>query len=450
MNILDQIVAARRRTFQSYAFPPRSVPLVPFFRPKPFLITEFKRSSPTQKKISTCSHAELAQDYYAAGIRNFSVLTEQNFFDGTLRDLYELKQKYPHCAFLRKDFLSCRADITQAYQAGADAVLLIAEILSDQLLQELINAAHKYKLQVLGEAYSLPSLQRMLRLKNPPDAIGINSRDLKTFRIQPDQPLRLKPYIPQNIPVVYESGVDNDYLLEIIGNAGFRAALIGEAAVKAANRKQTVKNFAHALRRGAEQKPNFFTKLYAQPKNIYVKMCGLTSPADVELAAKSGADVAGFVFVPGSPRRAAAKLLRAVKPVRILKAAVVKKVTPQIKKLLRLGLIDAVQTYTEADIYALAGNAYFVAVDPRRRALPITLYDAPKTKSMRQGRPIPAREHQHIYGQWLAGGLTPQNVRGLIRKIRPGLVDVSSGIEKSIGQKDARKIKLFLQEVARA
>ncbi|MDR1114044.1 MAG: hypothetical protein LBL50_03015 [Candidatus Margulisbacteria bacterium] len=450
MNILEKIVAARRRTFRLYDFPPRDVPLVPFFGPKPFIITEFKRASPTQKKISVCSHMELAQDYYAAGVRNFSVLTEQNYFRGSLRDLYELKQKYPRCAFLRKDFLFCRADIAQAYQAGADAVLLIAEILPDKLLQELIDEAHKYKLQVLGEAYSLRSLQRILRLKNPPDAIGINSRDLKTFHIQPDQPLRLKSYIPKNIPAVYESGVDSAYLLEIIGNAGFCAALIGEAVVKAAKRVQTVRNFVNAVRRGAKQKPNFFTKLYAVKKNVYVKICGLTNKADVELAVRAGADLAGFVFVPESPRGADEKLLRAVKNVKILKVAVVKKVTPEIKKLLRAGLLDAAQTYNEADIYALAGNAYLITTDPRRRALPVTLYDAPKTKSMRAGRQIPAREHKHIYGQWLAGGLTPQNVRGLIKKIQPGLVDVSSGLEKSIGQKDARKIKLFLREVARA
>ncbi|GBR72849.1 indole-3-glycerol phosphate synthase [Candidatus Termititenax aidoneus] len=450
MNILEKIVAARRRAFRLYTFPPRNVPVVPFFGQKPFIITEFKRASPTQKKISVCSHAELARDYYAAGVRNFSVLTEQNYFRGSLQDLYELKQKYPHCAFLRKDFLFCRADIAQAYQAGADAVLLIAEILSDKLLQELIDEAHKYKLQVLGEAYSLRSLQKILRLKNPPDAIGINSRDLKTFRIQPDQPLRLKSYIPKNIPVVYESGVDSDYLLEIIGNAGFRAALIGEAAVKADRRAQTIRNFVSAVRRGARQKPNFFTKLYAIKKNVYVKICGLTNKADVELAARVGADIAGFVFVPESPRRADEKLLRAVKNIKILKVAVVKKITPEIKKLLRAGLLDAAQIYNEADIYDLAGNAYLTTTNLRRRVLPVTLYDAPKTKSMRAGRQIPTQGHKHIYGQWLAGGLTPQNIRGLIRKIRPGLVDASSGLEKSIGQKDARKIKLFLREVARA
>ncbi|MDR1453229.1 MAG: hypothetical protein LBJ25_04575 [Candidatus Margulisbacteria bacterium] len=450
MSILDKIVAARRRSFQLCAFPPRAVPLVSFFGQRPFVIAEFKRSSPTRKKISVCSQEELARDYYAAGVRNFSVLTERNYFSGSLQDLYELKQKYPRCAFLRKDFLFCRADIAQAYQAGADAVLLIAEILSGRLLQELIDEAHKYKLQVLAEAYSLRSLQRILRLKNPPDAVGLNSRDLKTFQIQPDQPLRLKAYLPKNIPAVYESGVAKDYLLEIIGNAGFRAALIGEAAVRAAKRTQTVQNFVNALRCGAKQKPNFFTKLYARKKSVCVKICGLTNKADVETAVQAGADVAGFVFVPESPRCANEKLLREVKNIKTLKAVVVKKVTPQIKKLLKAGLLDVAQTYNEADVYSLAGNAYLVSTDTSRKAPPVTLYDAPKTKSVQKGRKIPAKEYQNIHGQWLAGGLTPQNVRGLIRKIRPGLVDVSSGVEKSVGQKDARKIKLFLKEVARA
>jgi indole-3-glycerol phosphate synthase/phosphoribosylanthranilate isomerase len=366
MNILEKIVAARRRSFRLYRFPPRRTPLVPFFKAKPFIIAEFKRSSPTQKKISVCPHEKLAQDYYSAGVRNFSVLTEQNYFQGSLPDLYELKQKYPRCAFLRKDFLFCPEDIEQAYQAGADAVLLIAEILNDKMLQTLINTAHKFGLQVLCEAYNLKSLQRILRLKNLPDAVGINSRDLKTFKIQPEQPLRLKPYIPPHIPVVYESGVDNEYILQLIGNAGFRAALIGEAAVKAKARVKTLKGFAQALQNGAGQKPNFFTKLYARKKNIYVKMCGLTNKADVAAAAKAGADVAGFVFVPGSPRGADEKLLREVKNIKILKTAVVKKITPKIKKLLQTGLLDAVQTYNKEDVNQSAGHAYLVSTDMRQ------------------------------------------------------------------------------------
>jgi len=455
MNILEKIVADRRKSPEidqgiAGKLPSRVWPVVPFFSgSKPFIIAECKKASPTKGSFAVRDYRELAHDYYRGGIRHFSVLTERKYFRGSLQDLYELKKQYPHCAFLRKDFLYCRADIAHAYRAGADAVLLIAEILSDKLLQDLINEAHKYKMQVLCEAHSLESIRRILRLKNPPDAIGINSRDLKTFKIQHDQPLRLKPYIPAGIPVVYESGIDNAYLLEIIGNAGFRAALIGETVVKAADRAGLIRDFIRSVRRGAAQKPNFFTRLYARKKNLFVKMCGLTNKADVELAARSGADIAGFVLIPESPRCVDEQLLRAVKKTNILKAAVVKKVTLQIKKLLKAGLLDAVQTYTEADVYALPGQAYLVTTDPRRRALPVTLYDAPKTKKMHKGQTIPPAAYPHIYGQWLAGGLTPQNVRKLVGKIRPGLVDISSGIEKSIGQKDGQKIKLFLKEVRR-
>jgi phosphoribosylanthranilate isomerase len=151
--------------------------------------------------------------------------------------------------------------------------------------------------------------------------------------------------------------------------------------------------------------------------------------------------------VPESPRCADKKLLRAVKDVKILKAGVVKKVTPQIKKMLRAGLLDAIQTYNKDDIYELIGNAYLVTTDPQQRALPVTLYDAPKTKSMRSGQKIAPAAYRHIYGQWLAGGLTPQNISGLVKKIQPGLIDVSSGIEKSIGQKDAEKIRQFIARV---
>jgi indole-3-glycerol phosphate synthase/phosphoribosylanthranilate isomerase len=455
MNILEKIVAVRRRDFRLYDFPPRAAPLVPFFSPEnkqPFVITEFKRSSPTRRKISVCAHAQLARDYYAAGMRNFSVLTEQNFFGGSLQDLYELKQKYPRCAFLRKDFLFCREDIAQAYQAGADAVLLIAEILPDKLLQELIAAAHEYKLQVLCEAYSLPSLQRILKLKHLPDAIGLNSRDLKTFKIQPDQPLRLKACIPPHIPAVYESGVDNEYLLRLIGNAGFAAALIGEAVVKNPRRVKVLRSFQRALAQGSRQKPNYFTKLYARQKKILVKICGLTSRADAEAALQAGADVLGFVLFAGSPRCVAPGFLREIKDLPALKVAVVHD-PPDVRalrRMLRRGWIDAVQFHGAESaelVYSFQGNAYKAVTDPGQKFLPVTLYDAPKTKAMRKGRQISAQNYKQIYGQWLAGGLTPQNVRSIIRQARPVLVDVSSGVEKSAGVKDTKKIKAFLRAV---
>ncbi|MDR2431720.1 MAG: hypothetical protein LBD99_05660 [Candidatus Margulisbacteria bacterium] len=456
MNILDKIVSDRRKSLArdralAAGFPKRTIPVTPFFNgPRTFIIAEFKRASPAEGRLGGCSYDQLARDYRRGGVRRFSVLTEHKYFQGSLADLYRLKQKYPRWGFLRKDFLFCTEDIAHAYRAGADAVLLIAEILSGGLLQALIAEAHKYKLQVLCEAHSLQALQKILKLKNLPDAIGLNSRDLQTFQIQPDWPLRLKAYLPPNVPVVYESGVNTGYLLKIIGNAGFRAALIGTAAVRAAGRARTIRNFINALRRGAGQPPNFFTRLYAAKKNIYVKICGLTNKADVKLAARAGADAAGFIFVPDSPRFTSAELLRAVKNIKILKIAVVKKVTPEIKKLLRAGLLDAVQTYNEADIYALAGSAYLAAADLRRRALPVTLYDAPKTSALVKGRRIPARKHRLIRGQWLAGGLTPRNIRRMIRSMRPSLVDVSSGVEKRPGVKDRQKMLDFVQEVARA
>ncbi|GBR77377.1 indole-3-glycerol phosphate synthase [Candidatus Termititenax dinenymphae] len=446
MNILEQIVAKRRRTFKLYDFPKRTLPIVPFFSTKPFIIAEFKKASPTNKKISSRPHADLARDYYKAGVRNFSVLTEQNYFQGSLQDLYELKKQYPQCAFLRKDFLFCREDLAQAYLAGADAVLLIAEILSDKLLCELIREAHRLELQVLGEVYSLESLQRIITLPEQPDAIGINSRDLKTFKLRPDQPLRLRPYIPKNIPAVYESGVKDTYLMRLIGNAGFNAVLIGETAV---GRPQLLRDFQKAFLHGVKQKANFFTKLYARQKKVFVKICGLTNKADVALAAKSGADVAGFVLLPESPRCVTAKLLRDVKDIKILKVAVVKNITLKVKLLLKSGLIDAVQTYA-GDIYSLHGNAYRVTTDFQTRELPVTLYDAPKTKDMKKGKQITAKAYPLIYGQWLAGGLDPQNVRKLLKQIEPGLIDVSSGVESSVEKKDKQKLKEFLQEVRRA
>lgn len=459
MTLLTEIVAKRKRSLavdrrMAQRFPERSLPIVPFFKDKQFLICEFKKASPTKGDFGVRDYAQLAKDYVKAGVTRFSVLTEREGFKGSLNDLYMLKKKYPKMGFLRKDFLFCEEDILHAYQAGADAVLLIAEILDDITLTKMIINAHRFGLQVLCEVHSLTALQRVLDLYVLPDAIGINARDLKTFKMQQDQPLRLRNYIPKGISVVYESGVAEPYLMSLIGNSHFTAALIGEAVVKSDKRVELIKDFKQAFGRGAKQQPNFFTKLYRHKKSRYIKVCGLTRKRDVLAAVKAGADVAGFIFSDRSPRCTTEKLLQAVKSIPILKVAVVqdpdRKFIAKLNYWLKTGLIDAVQFHgqeAKALVYSFQGNAYKATTDHEIQYLPVTLYDAEKTATMHKGQRINRRVYKHISGQWLAGGLTPQNVSAMIKSISPGLVDVNSGIEVKPGVKDIIKLKQFMKEV---
>ncbi len=115
----------------------RTVPISEFGQ-EPFIITEVKKKSPS-KGIFTGSfnHMESASSYIKQGMKNISVITEKNYFAGSLKYLYEIKKKYPEAAVLRKDFLICVNDIEVSYKCGADALLLIASALDTELLEKL-------------------------------------------------------------------------------------------------------------------------------------------------------------------------------------------------------------------------------------------------------------------------------------------------------------------------
>lgn len=434
MNILKEIVAARKKEYllerkkHSYVLPEkRSVPLIPFFTNKHFFICEFKKASPAKGNFKLSkTYREILAAYQKNGIKNFSVLTEKNYFNGSLLDLIYLKKLAPRQAFLRKDFLYCREDIITSYLAGADAILLIAEILSAAKLEELISLTKKLKLQVLCEVHSKQSLTKVLGLKNKPEAIGINARDLKTLEINPAVPLQLKPFIPKSIKTVFESGVNDSYLAELIGNSRFNCILIGEAAVK---NPEIIQQLQKAFKKGLAQKPNFFTKLYARKKAIFIKICGITNKKDALLAKKCGADILGLILAE-SPRKINQKFIKSLKKIKILKVAVVKdQNTSGLQQLIKNNYIDAVQFHGQENkelVYSFAGNAYKVNAP----LLPVSLCD--------QLNPT---------GSWIAGKLNPKNIKKIIRKVKPQLVDVCSGIESKPGQKDPRKIKKFINEV---
>ncbi len=461
MDLLAKIVK-RRQLYQqhelaeakNYLPAVRKVPLVPFFKPgKPFLIAEFKKASPSRGDFKLQEQPrQILADYLKSGVSNFSVLTERNYFKGSLTDLYFLKQHFPKAAFLRKDFLLSGNDIKISWQAGADAVLLIAEILSPAVLTELIKTAKKYKLQTLCEVHSLPELQKVLSLKIKPTAIGINARDLKTFKIDPSIPFQLKPYIPKDIFTVYESGIKDDYLVQLIGNSGFTAALIGESVVKPKNRQTVIKQFQQALKKGATQKPNYFTKLYNLKKQPLVKICGITNKLDAVLAKQNGADVLGFILAE-SKRKTDLNLIASLKKLDILKVAVVQdpgqKEITELKKLIKSGVIDGVQLHgqeTPETVKQFEGNAYKVITPPAgiEGYLPNVLFDSAKDISKDKGQALPENVLSQLKGGWVAGGHDPDNIGSLIRNIQPQLVDVCSGVESTPGIKDQKKlIKLF-------
>ncbi len=466
-NILQKIITERKKSFKAESafcekFLPkkRTVPLVKFFTRKPFIIGELKKASPSKGVINNKeSYENIIKEYQKAGIKNFSVLTEQNYFSGNLQDLFLLKKKYPRLAFLRKDFLFCRADIDLAYRAGADAILLIAALLTPNKLNELIKYAYTYNLDVLCEVHSLAELKTVLKLRTSPTAVGINCRDLKTFKLNKRIPLKIRPHIPASICTVYESGIDSPYIAELAGNARFNALLIGEKFMTAKGRTKMIGKYLKTFKKANEDRPNFFTKLYSLKKERYLKICGITNMSDAQKAAKYGADILGFVCVESSPRKIALNKLKQFKKLKSLKVAVVKDPTTKtiktLKKLLKQKIIDGIQFHGQEQaelIESFGGNSYkAISVKDKKDILqaqkdyqPVFLTDTPFEKNKKT---IPAKLLKELTSPWLAGGLTAENVKKIVTATEAELIDVASGIEKTPGKKDLLKLKKFITEV---
>jgi len=195
------------------------------------LIAEVKQASPSRGMLSpNFNPIELAQTYAEGGAAAISVLTEANYFMGSIEHLAAIKEVVG-LPLLRKDFIF---DLYQVYESrayGADALLLITAILSQEQLKELVSLSHSLGLRCLVEVHNEGEVERAVL--SEAEIIGINNRDLNTFSIDIDMTRRLRPLIPQERIVVSESGIKNKRDIEKLGKWGVDAVLVGEALVTA-------------------------------------------------------------------------------------------------------------------------------------------------------------------------------------------------------------------------
>ena len=195
------------------------------------LIAELKRRSPSKGVLrERFDPVSLAQQLEEAGAAALSVLTDEPFFGGHLDFLREAHQ-FTHIPTLRKDFIIDPYQVYQALYYDADAVLLIAQVLPEEDLLRCLEVADQLQLDALVEVHSSADLQVALEAKAK--IIGVNTRDLKTFAIQPDVLTRLIPKIPKGITIVAESGVQTREDVQRIKALGVHAVLIGEALMTA-------------------------------------------------------------------------------------------------------------------------------------------------------------------------------------------------------------------------
>lgn len=204
------------------------------------VIAELKKASPSKGLIrGNFDPAELARELQAAGAAALSVLTDEEFFHGSLSNLRTASE---HSALpcLRKDFIVDEFQILEARANRADAVLLIVAALSEEELSSLANRARKYDLDVLCEVHDEEELGRALDAGC--DLIGVNSRDLKTFKVDLETAFRLADSLPPNVVSVAESGIESGADIARLRSAGFDAFLIGETLMKAKDPGKALKS----------------------------------------------------------------------------------------------------------------------------------------------------------------------------------------------------------------
>lgn len=205
------------------------------------VIAELKKASPSLGLIrEEYAPSALADQLQNAGAAALSVLTEEDFFSGSLADLKDAR-KVAQIPVLRKDFIIDPWQVWEARAAGADSFLLIAAVLRDELLSELLQLGRSLKMEPLVEVHSRAELDRVLGLGAR--IIGVNNRDLRNFEVHLETSIELVEAIPEDCVAVSESGLRTHDDLARLRGAGFDAFLIGEHLMKSADPGATLRTF---------------------------------------------------------------------------------------------------------------------------------------------------------------------------------------------------------------
>ena len=213
-------------------------------KPGVALIAECKERSPSAGMLQTpYDPIAIAARYAANGAAAISVLTEPEFFGGSLLHLKEVRARV-ELPVLCKDFIIDPIQVRTARAAGADAVLLIASILGNDQLPSLYELARELGMAALVEVHNKKELQRALSLEDA--IIGINNRDLATMTTDRGTTARLRPLIPQERIVVSESGISTRADVEELERLGVQAVLVGEALLRARDLDAKVRELSAA------------------------------------------------------------------------------------------------------------------------------------------------------------------------------------------------------------
>ena len=414
------------------------------------LIAEVKRASPSKGLLAPqLNPLEVARTYESHGAAAISVLTEPHFFLGSPAYLTAIKQAV-QVPVLRKDFIFDEYQIYEARAWGADAILLICAILDEAQLRRLLNLAHSLRMHCLVEVHSAAETQRAVAAGA--QIIGVNSRDLVTFKMNPHLIRELRPLIPPDRVVVAESGIHTQADARRLARYDVQAMLVGESLVVSQNIPAQIRS----LLQGANN-------------STQVKICGLRTAEHTMAAIDAGADMLGLIFYEPSHRyiapREARKLVEAMQHnhstadfVGVFvncEAAFINDISeqvglqfvqlhgdepPEFCSSINRPVIKALSLHGQDDmnqVKAYHATSWRILLDTPTAHWGGTgqTHDWTLAHSVAQKIPI-----------ILAGGLTPENVNEAIRQVHPWGVDVSSGVETN-RVKDVEKIQMFIHNI---
>ncbi|MCL4107331.1 UNVERIFIED_CONTAM: hypothetical protein GTU68_067242 [Idotea baltica] len=208
------------------------------------IIAEFKRKSPSKGGINLyASPEEVSIGYMQAGASAISVLTDKNFFGGSKEDLKTVR-KYNYCPILRKEFIIDEYQILEAKSIGADAILLIASILTEEEVKQFTRLAKSLGLEILFEVHGEDEIKKYIP---EIDLIGVNNRNLETFKTDFNYSLDVYNKLPADAVKISESGINDPIVVRQLKDAGYDGFLIGEHFMASGHPEQKCKQFIDAI-----------------------------------------------------------------------------------------------------------------------------------------------------------------------------------------------------------
>ena len=258
MNILDQIIAKKKvevekrkasksiyELEQGLFFKNKTLSFKEFLlrEDKTGIIAEFKRQSPSKGIINNNSTVEEVTTAYAKyGASAISVLTDEEFFGGSLNDL--LAATINDVPLLRKDFIVDEYQLVESKAYGAEIILLIAACLTVEEVRSLASVAKNMGLNVLLEIHNE---EELLHICDDVDVVGVNNRDLKTFKVDINRSIELGKIIPADKVKISESGIDDVAAIQLLKGHGYKGFLMGEKFMKEKNPGEAFQEFVREL-----------------------------------------------------------------------------------------------------------------------------------------------------------------------------------------------------------